>query len=58
MVEEDSGRPIYSDLESPPNDFDAMVILISVDVEAFEFNQKLVTEIGISTLDTVDLRGL
>lgn len=58
VVEEDSGRSIHSDLESPRNDFDAMVILISVDVEAFEFNQKLVTEIGISTLDTVDLRGL
>ena len=58
VVEEDSGRPIHSDLESPPNDFDTMVILISVDIEAFEFNRKLVTEIGISTLDTVDLRGL
>lgn len=58
VVEEDSGRPIHSDLESPRNDFDAMIILISVDVEAFEFNQKLVTKIDISTLDTVDLRGL
>ena len=28
------------------------------DVEAFEFNQKLVTEIGISTPDTIDLPGL
>ena len=28
------------------------------DVEAFEFNQNIVTEIGISTLDTIDLRGL
>ena len=34
-----------------------MVILISVDVEVFEFNRKLVTEIGISVLDIVDLRG-
>ena len=58
VVEEDSGRPIHGDLESPPNDFDTTVILISVDVEAFEFNQRLVTEIGISTLNTVDLRGL
>ncbi|CAF9930024.1 MAG: hypothetical protein ALECFALPRED_004502 [Alectoria fallacina] len=58
VVEEDSGRPIQGGLESPPNDFDTMVIFISVDVEAFEFNQKLVTEIGISTLDTVDLLGL
>ena len=58
VVEEASGRPIHGDLESPPNDFDTMVILISVDVEAFEFNQKLITEVGISTLDTVDLLGL
>ena len=35
VVEEDSVRPIHGDLESPPNDFDTMVILISVDVEAF-----------------------
>lgn len=55
MVEEDPGRSIHSDLESPANDFDATVILISVDVEAVEFNQTLITEIGISTLDTVDL---
>ncbi len=58
VVEEDSGRPIHGDLESPPDDFDIMVTLISVDVEAFEFNQKLVTEIGISTLDIADLLGL
>ena len=58
VVEEDLGRSIHSDLESPPNNFDVMIILISVDVEAFEFNRKLVTEIGISTLDIVDLRGL
>ena len=58
VVEEDSGRPTHGDLESPHNDLDTMAILISVDVEAFEFNQKLITEIGISTLDTVDLLGL
>ncbi len=58
MAEEDSGPPIYGDLELPPNDFDTMVIFISVDDEAFEFDQKLVTEIGVSTLDTVDLLGL
>ena len=58
VVEEDSGRLIHGDLQSPPNDIDTMVILISVDIEAFEFNQNLITEIGISTLDTVDLLGL
>ncbi len=58
VVKEDSGRLIHGDLESPPKYFDTMVIFISVDVEAFEFDQKLVTEIGISTLDTVDLLGL
>lgn len=54
----DSGRPIHSDLKLLPYCSDTFVVFISVDVEAFEFNQKLITEIGISTLDTVDLLGL
>lgn len=58
VLEEDLGRPIHSDLKSLPYDSDTFVIFISVDVEAFEFNQKHITEIGISTLDTVDLLGL
>ena len=58
VFEEDSGRPIHGDLKALPYDSDTFVIFISVDVEAFEFNQKHITEIGISTLDTVDLLGL
>ena len=58
MFEEDSGRPIHGDVKPLPCDSDTFVIFISVDVEAFEFNQKHITEIGISTLDTVDPLGL
>ena len=58
MVEKDSDRPIYSDLELSPNNFNTIVILILVNIEAFEFNRKLITEINISTLNIVDLRGL
>ena len=54
----DSGRPTHGDLNSLPYDSDAFATFISVDVEAFEFNRKHITEIGISTLDTVDLLGL
>ncbi len=43
---------------SVPNDFSPFIFFISIDIEAFEFNQRLITEIGISTLDTVDLLGL
>ena len=58
VFEEDPGRPIHGDLKLLPYDSNNFVIFISVDIEAFEFNQKHVTEIGISTLDTVDLLGL
>ena len=34
------------------------VVFMSIDIEAFEFNQKLVTEIGISSLDMLDLLRL
>lgn len=35
-----------------------MIILILVNIETFEFNRKLITEIDISILDIVDLREL
>ena len=41
-----------------PYPFDNSVGFICIDVEAFERNQKLITEIGISTLDTNDLADL
>jgi hypothetical protein len=34
------------------------VIFICVDVEAWERNHKLITEIGIATLDTADITSL
>ena len=57
-VENNLSLPIRGDIGLLPKDFDSFAIFISIDVEAFEFNQKRVTEIGLSTLDTGDLRGL
>ena len=37
---------------------ESWVLFVSVDVEAFEYNQRLITEVGISTLDTKDLVGI
>ena len=44
--------------EFAPNGTKDVTRFVSLDVEAFEFNQRLVTEIGISTLETPDLRGV
>ena len=41
-----------------PYPFDLSVVFICVDVEAYESNHSLITEIGISTLDTYDLVGI
>ena len=38
-----------------PYDFDRNVVFICVDAEAYEKDQRKITEIGISTLDTLDL---
>lgn len=38
-----------------PYPFDLDVVIISVDIEAFERNHSIITEIGIATLDTRDL---
>ena len=47
------------DLSQPvPHPFDNSVVFICVDVESFERNHNLITEIGISTLDTNDLVNL
>lgn len=47
-----------NELQSVSCDPVSSAIFVSIDVEAYEFNQKLVTEIGISKLDTRDLIGL
>jgi len=45
-------------LSSPaPYPFDKSVVFVCVDIEAYERDQKKITEIGISTLDTNDLAG-
>ncbi len=47
------------DITKPtPNDFYLDVIFISIDVESYERIPNLITEIGISTLDTRDLHSL
>ena len=38
-----------------PFPFEEEAIIISIDIESFERNHSLITEIGISTLDTLDL---
>jgi hypothetical protein len=47
------------DAEKPaPHPFDRDVIFISVDVESYERNHDLITEVGISTLDTTDIKSI
>ncbi len=44
--------------ELAPHPFDRDVILISVDVESYERNHDLITEVGISSLDTADIKSV
>ncbi|SLM41260.1 Ribonuclease H-like domain [Lasallia pustulata] len=47
------------DLSQPaPYPFDNSVVFICIDVESFERNHNMITEIGICTLDTNDLADL
>ncbi|KAL5354621.1 hypothetical protein ACLOAV_000710 [Pseudogymnoascus australis] len=41
-----------------PFEQESSVVFICVDVEAYEKNHRLITEIGIATLDTADIAGL
>ncbi|KAK3065201.1 hypothetical protein LTS18_006410 [Coniosporium uncinatum] len=50
--------PAIDPTQSVPYLFDTDVVIIAVDVEAWERNHNIVTEIGISTLDTRDLHGV
>lgn len=43
---------------SPSADPDLDVIYIAVDVESYERNHNIITEIGFATLDTRDLKGI
>ncbi|KAI9703587.1 MAG: hypothetical protein M1836_007357 [Candelina mexicana] len=44
--------------KAAPFSFEESIIFISVDVEAYERDHNLITEVGISTLDTRDLQDL
>ena len=57
----DSSQPAFPPLDvslPPPFPSDEAPVLIAVDVESFEHNHSLITEIGISTLDTLLLSRL
>ncbi|KAI7322200.1 hypothetical protein KC315_g8913 [Hortaea werneckii] len=41
----------------PPHPFEQDAIIIAIDCEAYERQPKLITEVGVATLDTRDLRG-
>lgn len=44
--------------QPPPYPFDGEPIFISIDCEAWEEPPRMVTEVGLATLDTRDLRGV
>lgn len=56
--EKDSGLPGTDGLEPQRANPESWILFVSVDVEAFEHNQRLITEVGISTLDTKALLGI
>ena len=41
-----------------PHKFEDSVVFIAVDVESYERNHNLITEIGIATLDTADIKQM
>lgn len=46
-------------LEKPaPHPFNRDVVFVAIDVEAYERAHDLITEVGISTLDTVDIKNV
>ena len=47
------------DVSKPaPFPFEQESVIVSIDIESYERNHKLITEIGVSTLDTLDLVGI
>ncbi|RMD42765.1 hypothetical protein DV735_g2384, partial [Chaetothyriales sp. CBS 134920] len=44
--------------KASPHDFLGEPIIVAIDVESYERAHELVTEVGVSTLDTLDLVGL
>lgn len=54
-----SNQPESFDSSKPaPFDFEDETIIISIDVEAYERDHNVITEVGVSTLDTTSLRNL
>lgn len=49
--------PIKTDAPAPHN-FEGSVIFIAVDVESYEYNHNLITEIGFAILDTMDIKRI
>lgn len=47
--------PAINTAEAAPYSFESSVVFICVDVESYERDHSLITEVGISTLDTLDL---
>lgn len=45
----------FNTQEVAPYKFDGQPVIISIDVESYERNHSLITEVGVSTLDTMDL---
>ena len=56
--EKGSVLPGTDGLEPQRANPESWVLFVSVDVEAFEYNQRFITEVGISTLDTKALVGI
>ncbi|KAJ9668170.1 hypothetical protein H2201_001599 [Coniosporium apollinis] len=50
--------PAINTAEVAPYSFESSVVFICVDVESYERDHSLITEVGISTLDTLDLVDL
>ena len=47
------------DLSKPaPHNFQMCPIIVSIDIESYERQHDIITEVGISTLDTLDLVGI
>ena len=49
------GSPDIDTTASAPFPFASEVVFVCIDIEAFEGNHSLITEIGVSTLDTKDI---
>lgn len=52
------GSPEVDTTTSAPYPFDSSVVFICIDIEVFEGSRNIVTEVGVSTLDTQDIIGV